>query len=343
MQHRTTPLALVHTLVAAVRNRLASGRPLLRIAWLLLLLPALASAAYPERPIRLVVPFPPGGAVDFFARVVQAPLAELLGQAVVIDNKAGASGMLGAAIVAKAPPDGYTLLLGNIATLAINPGIYPKMQYDPLKDFAPVLRTVDVNYVLVVHPALPVKTVAELIAHARANPGKLSYGSSGSGSLPHLGTELLKVQTGIDLVHVPYKGGGPMVTDLLAGTIQVVLGDQANLMPQVQSGRLRALAVATARRSPNMPELPTISESGIAGFDATAWQGLVGPAGMPADVVRRLNDALSKVMAMPAVREKLLGAGLDPMGGSSEQFSRFIADEMAKWSKIAKDVGAKPE
>ena len=166
---------------------------------------------------------------------------------------------------------------------------------------------------------------------------------SGSGSQPHLGTELLKVQTGIDLVHVPYKGGGPMVTDLLGGTIQVVLGDQANLMPQVQGGRLRALAVATARRSPNMPELPTIAESGLAGFDATAWQGLVGPAGMPADVVRRLNDALSKVMAMPAVREKLLGAGLDPMGGSSEQFSRFIADEMAKWSKIAKDVGAKPE
>ena len=309
----------------------------------LLLLPLLAAAAFPERPIRLVVPFPPGGAVDFFARVVQAPLAELLGQPIVIDNKAGASGMLGAGIVAKSAPDGYTLLLGNIASLAINVGIYPKMPYDPQKDFAPVLRTVDVNYVLVVHPSVPVKTVAELIAYARANPGKLSYGSSGSGSLPHLGTELIKAQAGIDMVHVPYKGGGPMVTDVLGGTIQVALADQANLMPHVVTGRLRALAVATTRRSANAPELPTIAESGLAGFDATAWQGLVGPAGLPADVAKRLNEALNKVMAMPAVREKLLGAGLDPIGGTPEQFGRFIGDEISKWSKIARDVGAKPE
>ncbi|MEO6625897.1 MAG: tripartite tricarboxylate transporter substrate binding protein [Burkholderiaceae bacterium] len=309
----------------------------------LLLLPLLAAAAFPERPIRLVVPFPPGGAVDFFARVVQAPLAELLGQPIVIDNKAGASGMLGAGIVSKSAPDGYTLLLGNIASLAINVGIYPKMPYDPQKDFTPVLRTVDVNYVLVVHPSVPVKTVAELIAYARANPGKLSYGSSGSGSLPHLGTELIKAQAGIDMVHVPYKGGGPMVTDVLGGTIQVALADQANLMPHVATGRVRALAVATTKRSANAPELPTIAEGGLAGFDATAWQGLVGPAGMPTDVVKRLNEALIKVMAMPAVREKLLGAGLDPIGGTPEQFGRFIGDEIGNWSKIARDVGAKPE
>ena len=309
----------------------------------MLLLPLLATAAFPERPIRLVVPFPPGGAVDFFARVVQAPLSELLGQSIVIDNKAGASGMLGAGIVAKSPPDGYTLLLGNIASLAINVGIYPKMSYDPQKDFTPILRTVDVNYVLVVHPSVPVRTVAELLAYAKANPGKLSYGSSGSGSLPHLGTELIKAQAGVDMVHVPYKGGGPMVTDVLAGNIQVALADQANLMPHVASGRLRALAVATTRRSANAPELPTIAEAGLAGFDATAWQGLVGPSGMPGDVVKRLNDAFNKVMAMPAAREKLVGAGLDPIGGSPEQFGRFIGDEIGKWSKIAKDVGAKPE
>jgi tripartite-type tricarboxylate transporter receptor subunit TctC len=251
--------------------------------------------------------------------------------------------MVGAEAVAKSPPDGYTMLLGNIASLAINVGIYSKMPYDPLKDFTPIVRTVDVNYVLVVHPSVPVKSVPELIAYAKANPGKLSYGSAGSGSLPHLGTELFKAQTGTDMVHVPYKGGGPMVTDLLGGSVQVVIGDQANLMPHVQSGKLRALAVATSKRSPNAPDLPTIAETGLAGFDATAWQGLVGPAGMPPDVVKRLNEAFNKVMAMPAVREKLVGGGLDPVGGTPEQFGRFIASEIAKWTKIAKDVGAKAE
>ncbi len=322
-------------------------RKMLRVcataALLALALPLVALAAYPDRPIRLVVPFPPGGAVDFFARVVQPPLSEMLGQSVVIDNKPGASGMLGAGLVAKAPADGYTLLLGNIASMAINVGIYPKMPYDPLKDLTAIVRTVDVNYVLVVHPSVPVKTVTELIAYAKTNPGKLSYGSSGSGSLPHLGTELLKVQTGTDMVHVPYKGGGPMVTDLLGGNIQMVIGDQANLMPHVATGRLRALAVATTRRSPNAPALPTMAESGLPGFDATAWQGLLGPAELPADVVKRLNEAMNKVMALPSVREKLLGAGLEPVGGTPEQFARFIADEITKWAKIAKDVGAKPE
>ena len=299
--------------------------------------------AYPTKPIRVIVPFPPGGAVDFYARVVQPPLSELLGQQIVIENKVGASGMVGAEAVAKSAPDGYTLLLGNIASLAINVGIYPKMAYDPLKDFTPVIRTVDVNYVLVVHPSLPVKTVAELVAYAKANPGKLSYGSAGSGSLPHLGTELFKAQTGTDMVHIPYKGGGPMVTDLLGGNVQLVIADQANLMPHVQSGKLRALAVATPRRSPNAPDLPTIAESGLAGFDATAWQGLAGPAGLPPDVVKRLNDAFNQVMAMPAVREKLVGGGLEPVGGTPEQFRAFIASEIAKWTKISKDVGAKAE
>jgi tripartite-type tricarboxylate transporter receptor subunit TctC len=275
--------------------------------------------------------------------VVQQPLSEVLGQPIVIDNKSGASGMVGAEAVAKAAPDGYTLLLGNIASLAINVGIYPKMPYDPLKDFTPIVRTVDVNYVLVVHPSLPVKTVPELIAYAKANPGKLSYGSAGSGSLPHLGTELFKAQTGIDMVHVPYKGGGPMVTDLLGGNVQLVIADQANLMPHVATGKLRALAVATPKRSPNAPDLPTIAETGLVGFEATAWQGLVGPAGMPADVVIRLNDAFNKVMAMPAIREKLMGGGLDPVGGTPDQFARFIGSEIGKWAKIAKEVGAKAE
>ena len=302
-----------------------------------------AGQAFPGKPIRLVVPFPPGGAVDFYARVVQQPLSEALGQTVVIDNRAGASGMVGAELVAKSAPDGYTLLIGNIASLAINVGIYPKMPYDPLRDFTPIVRTVDVNYVLVVHPSVPARTVAELVAWAKANPGKLSYGSAGSGSLPHLATELFKAQTGTDMVHVPYKGGGPMVTDLLGGSVQVVIGDQANLMPHVATGKLRALAVATPQRSPNAPDLPTIAESGVAGFDATAWQGVVGPAGMAPDVVRKLNEAFNKVMAAPAVREKLVGGGLEPVGGTPEQFGRFIGSEIAKWTRTAKEVGAKAE
>ena len=312
------------------------------IGLLLLGAAALASGqAYPAKPIRLVLPFPPGGAVDFYARVVQQPLSEALGQQVVIDNKAGASGMVGAEIVAKSPPDGYTLLIGNIASLAINVGLYAKMPYDPLKDLTPIVRTVDVNYALVVHPSVPANTVQELVSYAKANPGKISYGSAGSGSLPHLGTELFKAQTGTDMLHVPYKGGGPMVTDLLGGTVQMVIADQANLMPHVQSGKLRALAVATTKRSPNFPNLPTIAEAGVAGFDSTAWQGLAGPAGLPPEVVKRLNEAFNTVMAIPAVREKLAGGGLEVVGGTPEQFARFIAAEIAKWTKIAKDVGAK--
>ncbi|MEO6928404.1 MAG: tripartite tricarboxylate transporter substrate binding protein [Casimicrobiaceae bacterium] len=296
--------------------------------------------AFPSKPIRLVVPFPPGGAVDFYARAVQAPLSAALGQQVIIDNRAGASGMIGADNVAKAAPDGYTLLLGNIACLATNVGLYAKMPYDPTTDFTPIMHTVDVDYVLVVNPSLPVHSVAELIAYAKANPGKLSYGSAGSGSLPHLATELFKSLTGIDMTHVPYKGGGPMVTDLLGGTVQLVIADQANLMPFVKEGKLRALAVATAQRSTLYPDLPTISEAGVPGFQATAWNGLVGPAGMSPAVVKRLHDAFASVMAMPDVRKRLVAGGLDPIGDSPQEFGRFIPAEIAKWAKISKDVGA---
>jgi tripartite-type tricarboxylate transporter receptor subunit TctC len=295
---------------------------------------------YPSKSIRLVVPFPPGGAVDFYARVVQGPLSEALGQQVVIDNRAGASGMIGAEIVAKSAPDGYTLLLGNIASLATNVGIYAKMPYDPVKDFTPIMHTVDVNYVLVVHPSVPAHTVAELIAYAKANPGKLSYGSAGSGSLPHLAGELFKSLTGTDMIHVPYKGGGPMVTDLLGGTVQLVIADQANLMPFVTSGKLRALAVASPQRSANYPDLPTIAEAGVPGFQAVAWNGLVGPAGLPPDVVKRVHDAFAGAMALPDVRKRLVAGGLDPVGDSPDAFGRFVRAENAKWSKISKDVGA---
>ena len=307
------------------------------------LAPHLLAQTYPARPIRLVVPFPPGGAVDAYARIVQTRLGEQLGQPIVIENRGGAGGMIGADLVAKAAPDGYTLLVGNIAALAMNVGVYSSMPYDPLRDFTPVMHTVDVNYALVIHPAVPVKTVAELVAHAKASPGKLSYGSAGAGSAPHLATELLKQRAGIDIVHVPYKGGGPMVADLLGGQIQLAIGDQANLMPQVKAGKLRVLAVGSAKRSPTYPEVPTIAEGGYAGFEAGAWQAIVGPSGMPAPIVKRLHEGLLRSMEAPDVRDRLIGAGLDPVAGTPEDLARHIRAEIAKWSKVAKEVGARAD
>ena len=305
-------------------------------------LPALAQS-YPSKPVKLIVPFPPGGAVDYYARAVQPRLAENLGQPILIENRAGAGGMVGADAVAKSPPDGYTLLVGNIAALAMNVGIYSRMTYDPAKDLTPIVRTVAVNYVMAVHPSVQVRSVAELVAYARANPGKLSYGSAGSGSAPHLATELLKQRAAIDVLHVPFKGGGPMVTDLLGGQIDMVIADQANLMPHVKAGRLRALAVGTLERSSVHPELPTIAEAGFPGFEARAWQGIVGPAGMAPDIVKRLNSAFIRAMAAPEVHQRLLEGGLDPIAGTPEAFGEFIRAEIAKWSKVAKDVGARAD
>jgi tripartite-type tricarboxylate transporter receptor subunit TctC len=315
-----------------------------RTLWLGAALALCASAAfaqYPAKPVRLIVPFPPGGAVDYYARTVQGRLAETLGQPIVIENRAGASGMVGAELVAKSPPDGYTVLIGNIASLAMNVGIYAKMPYDPVKDLTPIMRTVAVDYAMVVHPSVPARTVAEFVGYAKANPGKLSYGSAGSGSAPHLSTELFKQRAGIDIVHIPFKGGGPMVTDLLGGQIQMVIADQANLMPHVKAGKLRALAVGTLVRSANYPDLPTIAESGYPGFEARAWQGIAGPAGLPPDTVRQLQAAIARVMAMPDVRARLVEGGLDPIVTTPEEFGEFIRAEIAKWSKVAKDVGAR--
>ena len=327
-----------------MERRQATGmlRRIACAAFALVVAGGVAAQGYPTKPIRLIVPFPPGGAVDFYARAVQQPLSEALGQTIVIENRAGASGMVGIDLVAKAAPDGYTLGLGNIASLAINVGIYEKMPYDPAKDLTPITHTIDVNYALVVHPSIAAKTVPELVAYAKANPGKIAYGSAGSGSLPHLATELFKSITGTDIVHVPYKGGGPMVTDLLGGTVQMVIADQANLMPHVKAGKLRAIAVASPKRSPNAPELPTLGES-LPGFQAVAWNGLVGPPGLPPDIVAKLNAAVVRVMAMPEVRDRLAGGGLDAVGDSPDEFSRFIRAEIAKWSAIAKQVGAKAD
>jgi len=305
------------------------------------IVPTASAQSYPARPVRLVVPFPPGGAVDAYARAVQPALADNLGQPIVIENRAGASGMIGAELVAKAPPDGYTLLVGNVATLAMNAGIYTRMPYDPVKDLAPIMQTVVVNYVLVVSPAVPVRTVAELVAYAKANPGKLSYGSSGSGSAQHMAAELFKAQTGTNITHVPYKGTGALVGDLVAGHIQVAFADQASMMPQVKAGKLRALAVGGARRSTEYPDIPTVAEAGsLPGYEAVAWQGMAGPAGLPSPIVKRLNEAFQKVQADPDVRKRLVTAGLTPVGGSPDDFGKYIRSEIAKWSKVAKDIGA---
>ena len=311
-------------------------------ACLLLAAAPLASAqSFPTRPVRLIVPFPPGGAVDIYARTVQAALSENLGQPVIIENRTGASGMIGAEVVAKAPADGYTLLVGNVATLAMNAAIYTKMPYDPVKDFTPIMQTVIVNYVLVVSPAVPARSVAELVEYAKANPGKLSYGSSGSGSAQHMAAELFKSQTGTSITHVPYKGTGALVGDLIAGHIQVAFADQASMMPQVKAGKLRALGVGGARRSAEYPELATVAEAGnLPGFEAVAWQGMAGPAGLPPAIVKRLNEAFTKVHSAPGMRERLTGAGLTPVGGTPEEFGRYVKTEITKWTKVAKDVGA---
>jgi len=296
---------------------------------------------FPSKPVRLIVPFPPGGAVDYYARAVQGRLQETLGQPILIENRSGAGGMVGAELVVKAAPDGYTLLVGNIASLAMNVGLYSKMTYDPRKDLTPIIRTVAVNYVMAVHPSVPARSVKELIDYAKANPGKLSYGSAGSGSAPHLATELLKQRAGIDMLHVPFKGGGPMVADLLGGQIHIVIADQANLMPHVKAGKLRALAVGTLERSASYPDIPTIAESGFPGFEARAWQGIAGPANLPAEIVRQLNAAFAKAMAFPEVQQRLLDGGLDPITGTPEDFAAFIRSEIDKWAKVAKDVGAR--
>ncbi|SDH04410.1 Bug family tripartite tricarboxylate transporter substrate binding protein [Propionivibrio dicarboxylicus] len=296
-------------------------------------------ATYPDRPIRLVVPFPPGGGVDIYARLVQPELAKQLGQPIVIENKAGAGGMIGTDQVAKAAPDGYTLAAGNIATFAMNAGVYKNMPYDPVKDLTPIIQTVMVPYVLVVNPSVPARSVKELIAYAKANPGKLMYGSSGNGSGQHMAAELFKSKTGTDMLHVPYKGVGAMVIDLMAGHVQLAIADLASLMPHVKSGKLRALAVCGAARSAEYPDLPTVIEAAnLPGYETIGWQGIAAPAGLPKEVIKRLNEAFNKAQSELSVKEKLISTSLTPVGGAAEEFARYIQKETAKWAKVAKDI-----
>jgi tripartite-type tricarboxylate transporter receptor subunit TctC len=299
-----------------------------------------AASDYPSQPIRLIVPFSPGGAVDAYARIVSPALAKELGQSIVVDNRPGASGIIGTEAVARASADGYTLLLGNIAALAINPVIYKNKPFDPLKQLTPISKTVVVNYVLVVNPKVPVRTVGELVAYAKAHPGKLTYGSSGTGSMQQMAAELFQARTQTKLLHVPYKGTGALLGDLVAGHLDMIFADQSTMMQQVKAGKLAVLGVGGLTRVAEYPEIPTIAEAAkLPGFEAVAWQGLTGPAGLPSAVVDKLNRAINKVQAEKDIRDRLVEAGLVPDAGSPADFQRYIGTELDKWRKVARDIG----
>jgi tripartite-type tricarboxylate transporter receptor subunit TctC len=308
-------------------------------------LAAIAAQAqtYPSRPLHLVVPFPPGGSTDILARVLAQKLSEGLAQPVVIDNRPGAGGSIGAEAAAKAAPDGYTLMMGHLGTLAVNAAIYKQLPYDPVKSFAPVSLMAIVPSVLVVNNALPVSSAAELIAYAKKNPGKLAYGSAGNGSTSHLTTEYFKLATGTDILHVPYKGVGPMLTDLVSGQISVGLNGAPAVMPHVNSGRLRALAVSSLTRLPSLPNVPTLDEAGVKGFEANGWYGIVVPAGTARAIVLRLNAGIHRAMDTPELRARLDAEGAIPAADSPEAFAAFIAAEIARWGAVLKRAGIEPQ
>jgi tripartite-type tricarboxylate transporter receptor subunit TctC len=306
---------------------------------------ACASASaegYPDRPIRLVVPYPPGGPLDITARAIGQKLTEAWKQPVVVDNRAGAGGNIGADLVAKSAPDGYTLLMGAVATHAINPSLYSKIPYDPIRDFAPVALVAQVPNILVVNPAVPATTVRELIDLARAKPDYLNFASGSTGSTGHLAGELFKTVAGVHMVHIPYKGAAPAMADLLAGQVQVMFDNLASALPNVKAGRLRALAVTTLARSPAVPDLPTIAESGLPGFDLTTWFGLLVPAGTPPEIVAKLNAEIVRALNSKDMRERLEKMGAEPPANNTpEHFAAFIRSEATRYAKVVKDSGAR--
>jgi len=302
---------------------------------------ALAQAPFPTKPVRLVVPFPAGGTTDILARAAAQKLSETLGQQVIVDNRPGAGGNIGAELVAKAPADGYTLLMGTVGTHAINPSLYAKMPYDHVKDFAPVILVAGVPNVLVVNPDLPFKTVADVVAYAKANPGKLNFASSGSGTSIHLSGELFKVMAGVQMTHVPYKGSAPALTDLIGGQVQLMFDNLPSALPQIKGGKLRAVAVTSTTRAAALPDVPTVAESGLPGFESSSWFGILAPAGTPKDIIAKINTDVQKWLSTPEAKEKLLGQGAIAAGGSPDEFAKHIQAETAKWAKVVKESGAK--
>ena len=301
---------------------------------------AFAQAGYPTKPVTIVVPFAAGGTTDILARIIGQALTTELGQSVIVDNRAGAGGNIGGALAAKAPADGYTLFMGTVGTHAINGSLYKKMPFDPVKDFAPLTRVANVPNLLVANPAQPYKTVKELIAYAKANPGKVNFGSSGNGSSIHLSGELFKSLAKVDMVHVPYKGSAPAVTDLLGNQIGIMFDNMPSAIQHVRSGKLVPIAVTTAKRSPELPNVPTIAEAGVPGYEATSWFGMFAPAGTPAPVLTKLNTALVKVLNQAEVKKKINDQGAETVSETPEQFAAFIKAESIKWGKVVKESGA---
>ena len=304
---------------------------------------ATQAQSYPNRPIRMVVPFPPGGPNDVIGRLLAQKISEPLGQQVVLDNRGGAGGIIGTDIVAKAAPDGYTILFSGTASLSINPSLYLKLPYDPLKDFSHITLVGTAPSILVMHPAVPVKTIKDLIDLARAKPGKLNFASAGIGTPPHLAGEMFNSMTGVQMVHVPYKGGGPALTDLIAGQVEMYFAGISTALPLIKDGKLRAIAVTSARRTAIMPEMPTIAESGLPGFEIGNWYAIVAPAGTPRPIVMRLNSELNKALAMADVKKRFLDLAADPIGSTPEELAAYNKSEIEKWAKLIKLAGIKPE
>ncbi len=295
---------------------------------------------YPNKLIRFIVPWPPGGGADVLSRILSPNLAENLGQQIVIDNRGGAAGNIGAELAAKSPPDGYTIVFAYSGTHAINPSIYSKMPFKE-SDFAPIIWLAEVPQVLIVHPSLPVKNVKDLIALVRARPGELTYGSSGNGAINHLAGALFATMTKTRTVHVPYKGGGPAAIALMSGEISMILGEPASVVPHIKSGKLRALAVTSARPALALPELPTVAASGVPGYEVTSWNGILAPAGTAPDIIARLNTEFNKIIASPAMKQKMIDNGYEPMGGPPEKFGAKIRAEIEKWAPVVKAAGVK--
>jgi len=303
--------------------------------------PVVHAQAYPTKPLRMVVPFPPGGGTDLMGRMIGQKLGEAFGHNVVIDNRGGAGGTIGTENVAKSPPDGYTIGLASVTTLSMNPLLYPKLGFDPVRDLAPVGLFATTPQIVVVHPSLPVRTLKELIAFPRPRPGQLNYGTAGSGTSPHLSTELFRTLAGIDLVHVPYKGSSPAVTDLVGGHVSLMVNNMPTLLPLVKAGKVRALAVASRERSPVAPEVPTAAESGFPGYEVDIWYGVVAPAGTAREVIFRLNAELQRAAGAADVRERLGAQGAVPAGGSPEAFGQLIRNELERWRKVVRASGAR--
>ena len=304
---------------------------------------AAAETPYPTRPVRFIVPFAPGGSTDTLARTLAQRLTDALGQQVVVDNRSGGNGNIGTEIVARAVPDGHTIVLGYIANLGIGPSLYAKLPFDPVKDFAPVTLLAVAPNILVAHPSLPVKNVRELVAYAKANPQKVNYASAAVASLGHLAGELLNSSAGIRMQHVPYKGSGQAVIDLLAGQVQIMFSGMSSVMPHIKAGKLRPLAVTGAQRSPATPEVPTIAEAGYPGFEASAWYSVMAPAGTPKTVVTRLNGEILRALKIPEVKERLENVGFELVGSSPDECGTYIRNEIVKWAKVVKASGIKAE